>query len=123
MALIKPDFTEVAGLQPGNYNARITGGELTKSKAGNDMIKWTYEIFGSEDKGSNGQLVFDRTMTSGKGAFRLQDLYRAAMKEELKGSFDTDMLLGKEIKITLAQGMQQDGTPSKYPEVKSVSGI
>jgi len=62
-------------------------------------------------------------MLAGKGAFGIKDLYRAAMKEELTGAFDTDMLLGKEVKLTLAAGMQQDGTPSRYPEVKSVTGI
>lgn len=122
--LVQPDFSELSGsLEAGTYNARITAGEVTESKAGKPMIKWTYEVFGSEDKSKNGLTVFDRTMLSGKGAFRLQDLYRAAMKQELKGPFDTEMLLGKEIKITLAMGVQQDGSPSKYPEVKSVSGI
>jgi uncharacterized protein DUF669 len=121
--LVTPDFSEVSGVVPGVYTARIVEGEVTQSKAGAPMIKWAYEIFGSETKGANGQRVFDRTMLAGKGAFRLQDLYRAAMKEELKGNFDTDMLLGKEVKLTLAEGKTQDGSPSKYPEVKSVTGI
>jgi len=122
--LVTPNFDELSGsLEPGTYNARIIAGEVTESKAGNPMIKWTMEVFGHKDPKMNGLTIFDRTMISGKGAFRLQDLYRAAMKEELKGAFDTDMLLGKEIKITLVQGTQQDGTPSKYPEVKTVSGI
>ena len=122
--LVQPDFSEVAGvIEPGVYSARIVGGEVTTSKAGAPMIKWSYEIFGSQVKGVNGQKVTDRTMLSGKGAFRLQNLYRAAMKEELKGNFDTDMLLGKEIQLVLAQGTMQDGSPSQYPEVKDVKGI
>ncbi len=124
MALVTPDFSEVSGsLQPGMYNARIVGADVKESKGGVPMIKWTYEVFGSDAKGANGQRIFDHTMLAGKGAFRLQDLYRSAMKQELAGDFDTDMLLGKEIKLTLAEGKTQDGSPSKYPEVKSVSGI
>lgn len=122
--LVTPDFSEVSGtLKPGNYSARIIGAEVTESKQGNPMIKWTYEVFGSEEKGVNGKYVFDRTMLSGPGAFRLQNLYTAAMGQKLEGAFDTDMLLGKEIKLTLAEGKTQDGSPSNYPEVKSVSGI
>lgn len=122
--LVTPNFDEVSGgLEPGVYTARITAGEATESKAGNPMIKWTYEIYGSDAKGANGQLVFDRTMLSGKGAFRLQNLYVAAMKQKLAGPFDTDMLLGKEIKVTLQNGTQQDGSPSKYMEVREVQGI
>lgn len=123
MALVTPDFTEVSGLTPGVYNARIVEAEVTTSKAGAPMIKWSYEVFGADSKGANGQRIFDRTMLGGKGAFRLQDLYRAAMKEELKGEFDTDILLGKEVRLVLSEGKQQDGSPSKYPEVKSVTGI
>lgn len=124
MALVTPSFEELAEITPGMYKARITGAEVTASKSsGTPMAVWKLELFGSENKGQNGQIITHRTMLAGKGAFGIKDLYRAAMKEELTGAFDTDMLLGKEVKLTLAAGMQQDGTPSRYPEVKSVTGI
>lgn len=124
MALVTPSFEELADITPGVYKARITGAEVTTSKtSGLPMAVWKLELFGSDNKGQNGQVITHRTMLAGKGAFGIKDLYRATMKEELTGAFDTDMLLGKEVKLTLAAGMQPDGTPSRYPEVKSVTGI
>lgn len=125
MALVVPSFEELADITPGNYKARITGAEVTTAKtSGAPMVVWKLEVFGSENKGQNGQVITHRTMLSGKGAFGIKDLYKAAMKEELKGQFDTDMLLGKEVLLTMAPGRPQaDGSPSKYPEVKSVTGI
>lgn len=125
MSLVVPSFEELADITPGDYKARITGAEVTTSKtSGTPMVVWKMEIFDSPVKGQNGQVVTHRTMLSGKGAFGIKDLYRATMKEELKGPFDTDMLLGKELKITMVPGRpQQDGSPSRYPEIKSVNGI
>lgn len=125
MALVVPQFDELADITPGNYKARITEAEVTTAKtSGAPMVVWKLEVFGSDNKGQNGQVITHRTMLTGKGAFGVKDLYRAAMKEELSGSFDTDMLLGKEVLLTMGQGRpQQDGSPSRFPEVKSVTGV
>ena len=87
------------------------------------MIKWGLEVYGADKKVLNGQVVNTWTMLEGN-IRNLKDLYRAAMKEELpKSAFDTDMLLGKEIKISLAPRMQDDGSVSRFPDVKAFSGI
>lgn len=125
MALVEPQFDELADITAGNYKARITGAEVTTAKtSGAPMIVWKLEVFGHDKKAMNGQQITHRTMLAGKGAFGVKDLYRAAMKQELTGSFDTDMLLGKEVQLTMGEGRpQQDGSPSRYPEVKTVTGI
>lgn len=124
MALIKPDFSEVSeisAVQPGTYNARIINAEAQTSKAGGAMINWKLELFGNPE--INGRTVFSRTMVSGKGAFRLQELYKAALGQTLEGAFDTDDLLGKELIVTLVPGKSQDGSPSNYPDVKSFTAL
>lgn len=126
MGLVTPDFSEVSErepLKPGTYSARVTGLEPVESKAGKPMLKWTWEVFGSEEQGVNGRIIFDRTMLSGPGAFRTQKSYAAVMKEKLSGSFDTEMLLGKEALLTVATGKNQDGSDSNYPEVKDIKSI
>jgi hypothetical protein len=124
MALITPDFSEVTEsqpIQPGTYPARIIADEVGNSKAGNPMVKWTLSLFG--DPAWNNRQIFHRTPTTGKGAFRLQEIYKAAMNEPLaKGmNFDTAQLIGREVTVTLQQGTDQDGNPSKYPEVKAIT--
>lgn len=132
--LVTPDFSETsADLTPGNYSARVTACEPQVSKkaaeAGQsapNMLKVTYEIFGSEEKGQNGQTVNDYVMFTGKAAGKYKDFHRATMKEEAKAgvAFDSEMYCGKEVKVTLAQRPPQpDGTPSKFVEVKTVTGI
>lgn len=125
MPLITPNFDESADLGPGNYKTRITGVEVGASKSSNTpMATWELEVFDAAIPAQNGQRIKHRTMLAGKGVFGIKDLYRAALKEELKGPFDTDMLLGKEVQVTLVEGRpQQNGDPSRFPEVKTVTGI
>ena len=122
MALVTPDMSEAQKqLEPGVYPARIIAAEAVDSKAGKPMLKWTLETFGHDDAGFNGKRVITRTMLVGKGIFKTQELYKAATGEALSGPFDTDQLIGSEVRITLAEGRDQHGNPTDWPEVKTVS--
>lgn len=127
MPVITPDFSEAAtgAIPAGTYKARIVDAEVKTSKAGNAYIQWKMQIFGAEGQVSryNNWNFNHRTMTSGKGAGMLKDFYKAATGEIAPTSFDTDILLGKEVQVVLAEGKDQDGNVSSYPEVKGVRRI
>lgn len=124
MPLITPDFSEVTeGVPPGVYSARITDCEQRTSKTGNPYLNWKLELFGSP--GVNNQTIFHMTPVTGKGAFRLQELYKAATGEAIgKGKpFNTDMLISKEVQVTLIAGVDPQGNPRKFPDIKAVSPL
>lgn len=125
--LITPDLSEaVEGssepIPAGVYKVRIEDVELKDAKSGAKYLKWKARIFGSEGELArfNNWPVYYNTMTSGKGAGMLKNLYKAATGEELAGEFDATALLSKEVQFTLARGKNQDGSPSDWPEVRSV---
>lgn len=124
--LIEANLSEVEEMTPvpaGTYQARITAVEAKESKAGNPYLNWKSELIGED---VNGRIVFHTTPISGKGAFRLQELYRAATHEVLSKespSFDTEQIIGKEVLMTLTYGVDQEGNPRQWPEVKSVAPI
>lgn len=121
---ISVDLSEAVDLTvvPGIYPARITNAEVKPAKSGGNYIKWEMTIFGAEGDLArfNNHKVWHNTMTSGKGAGMLKTFYKAATGAELTGGLDTDALLGKEVNLTLAEGKDQNGQPSGYPEVKAV---
>lgn len=128
--LITPDLSEaieLTGVQPGIYNARVHGLELKQAKSGGSYIKWELKIFGAEGDFSkfNNWSVYYNTMTSGKGAGMLKAFVKACTGESLpeKGAYDFMQCHGKEVMMTLQQGKNQDGTPSEYPEVKSIKPL
>jgi hypothetical protein len=123
--LITPDFSQVQdGLEPGVYSVRIVDSKLDKwtgkdGKADTRLIVWTLETFNEAVDKNNGRKIFHRTPIEGAGAFRLQQLYKAAVGEELKGSFDRTMLHGRELEVTVAQQKNQP----EYTEVKTVKQL
>lgn len=123
MGLITPDFTEVTGEIPtGVYAARIKNCETKIAQtSGNPYLNWTLELFGNPTV--NNRMVFLSTPVTGKGAFRLQELYKAAIGEPLsdKQAFDTDSLISKEITVTLVPGKDKDGNARSFPDVKTVT--
>jgi len=126
MALITPNFEECSKPTPaGFYLAMITGEELKTTKAGDgQFIRWELELRECDDEKLNGNKIFTNTMTTGKGAFFLRALYKAAVGEDLEAeSFDSESLLGKEVRIKLADGIDLDGNPSDFPEVKKFMAI
>lgn len=126
MALIKPDFSEVAdAVTPGVYMVIVKKGDLKSSttQSGDtwEYINWEMETVGETDPKNNGRRIYMKTPISGKGAFRLQELYRAATSAALTGSFDTEQLVGKTVKIEVVDGVnRQTGEPTGYTEVKKV---
>lgn len=123
--LIEPDFTEVSQpVAPGVYSARLKEVEAKTSQKGGTYLNWKIELFGHPDV--NNRIVFMATPVTGKGAFRLQELYKAAMGEDLdmkNPSFDTESLIGREVTVTLVPGKDQDGNVRPFPDVKSVSTL
>lgn len=109
MSLVTPDFTEVKDtVGVGTYRARIIDAKVDQWPAKDDKpaqpyINWTAKTFGEAEEKNNGRNVFFRTNTSGRGAFMLQSLYKAAIGSDLKGEFDTEQLYGKEIEITMTE--------------------
>lgn len=124
-SLITPDFSEVQDrVGPGIYKVRIvsaTPGEWAgrDGKKPTKYINWRMETFGESEDKNNGRSIFHRTALSGAGAFRIQEFYRAAMGEDLGGSFDYTMLYGRELEVTVAE---QKNDP-QYTEVKSVRSL
>ena len=124
MPRVSPDFSEaldLSPLPPGTYKVRLTDVESKTSKAGNHYLNWKLTTFGSENSSTNNRVIFYSTMTSGKGAGSLKALLAATGKGT--GEFDTEELLGKEVRVTVIQGRDQDGNPSDFPSVKAVAAI
>jgi hypothetical protein len=128
--LITPDLTEaveLSGIPAGIYSARVTGIQYKASKANPNAFyfQWELTVFGAEGELTkfNNWKVTHRTMTSGKGAGMLKTFHKACTGTELTGSFDFGLLVGSEVQVTLVEGKNADGTPSGYPEVKSVKSI
>lgn len=124
---MKPDFSEVQeNVTAGNYTVRITGAQLGEWNTANgrtQYINWELQTFGEAESKNNGRRIFHKTPIAGKGAFRLQQFYKAATKEDLRGEFDTEQLLGKELGVTVVDGTDKEGNPTGYTEVKAVKPI
>lgn len=102
--LITPDFTEVTdSVGPGTYKARIIDASMgewpaTEQRQATPFVNWRMTTFGEAMDKNNGRSIFARTPITGKGAFKLRDLYKAATGEDPKsGGFDTEQLFGKEV--------------------------
>lgn len=126
MALVKPNLTETTdSVGPGTYAVRITDATLGSwpardNKPETPWVNWRMVTFNEAEEKNNGRSVFAKTDLGGKGAFRIKDLYKAAMGEDLDGEFDTDMLMGKELQITVVDGINfKTKEPTGYTEVKA----
>lgn len=126
--LVTPDFSEVADqITPGTYKVRVTKGDIKQWKEDDPKstyVNWTLETFGDDNTKNNGRKIFYKTSTSGKGAFMLQQFYRAATGSALTGKFDTEQLYGKELAVEMVDGVNyKTGEPTGYPDVKRVKSI
>lgn len=123
--LVTPNFDQVQDrVGEGIYKARIISSKVDTwpgkdGKKPTTFINWTLETFAEAEDKNNGRRIFHRTPIEGAGAFRLQDFYRAAMREDCSGAFDRTMLYGRELEVTI--GAQKD--KPEYTEVKSVRAI
>lgn len=124
MSLIQPDFTEVQeNVTAGTYKVRIVDakmGEWNTERGTTPYINWSMETFGEDEAKNNGRRIFHKTPITGKGAFRLQQFYKAATKADLKGGFDTEQLFGKELMATVVDGVDKEGNATGYTEIKAV---
>lgn len=123
---IKPDFSEVlekAKLQDGEYPVRIVAAEMKKDKNGADYIMWKLAVFGCEGDLAkfNNWTINYMSPISGMHAYKLQNLAKAVGVEMNEG-FDTDMLMGKELKVSVVVPMKEDGT-SGFAEIKNLRNI
>ncbi len=120
MPLVTPDFTGTSDeVGPGTYKVRVTGAKMDEREKDDKkipLVVWTMDTFGEAEEKNNGRKVWYRTDLSGEWAKKLKSFYKAATGEELDGPFDTDMLMGKELQVTLAER-------NNYIEVKSVSPL
>lgn len=125
MSLVTPDFSECQdAVEPGTYKVRVKKGEVKEWPSGGQYINWELETFGETETKNNGRRVFHKTSVSGKGAFMLQQLYHAATGTQLKGSFDTEQLVGKNVAVEIIDGVnRQTGEKTGYTEVKRVKPI
>jgi len=125
MALITPDFSEIQdAISPGTYKVMVKKGEIKEWSGGSKYINWELETFGETEPKNNGRRIFHKTAISGKGAFLLQQFYRAACGTNLTGNFDTEQLVGKQLAVEVVDGInRQTGEPTGYTEVKRVKGL
>jgi hypothetical protein len=122
--LITPNFEECSDpIEPGTYKVRVTKASPGKWKTGTEYVGWEMETVDSEDPKNNGRKVFHKTPSHGRGAIFLKQFIMAANGEALSGPFNTEDLLGKELRVSLVNGTNQEGDPSGYMEVKSVSPV
>lgn len=121
--LITPDFSEVRdSISAGTYKVRVVAAEPGEWSTGTKFVNWHLETFGESEAKNNGRRVYYRTPIAGKGAFRLADMYQAAMKTPLSAgtAIDTEVVLGKELTAVVVEGVDREGNPTGYPEVKAV---
>lgn len=123
MALITPDFSEVADqITAGTYKGIVKKGEVKEWPNGGSYINWEIETIGETDPKNNGRRIFHKTSVSGKGAFMLQQMYTAAVGTALTGAFDTEQLVGKQVAVEVVDGIR-NGEPTGYTEVKRVKRL
>lgn len=123
MSLVTPDFSEIQeDVTPGTYRVVVKKGEVKEWPNGGTYVNWELETFGEPEAKNNGRRIFHKTSTSDKGAFTLQQIYRAAVGQALTGPFDTEQIIGKQVAVEVVAGMK-NGEPTGYNEVKRVKPI
>lgn len=121
MALITPDFSEIADeVTPGEYRVQVAGAEAGEWSTGTKYVAWTLETVGDENPKNNGRKIFHRTPISGKGAFLTQRFFSAVTGEPCQGAFDTEQLIGRQAVVVLKDGTNQQGEKTGYVEVAAV---
>ena len=124
---IKPDFSEALEKQKlpdAEYSARIISVEIKTDKNQENYLMWKLSIFGCEGDLARFNNWFVSTMTypTGKNAWRLKNLCKAVGYEPSADGFDTDELMGKELKIGVVTAIKPDGT-TDYPKIMSMRTI
>jgi hypothetical protein len=126
--LVTPNFDEVQDeVGPGTYKVIIKKGEVKKWREDDPTsiyVNWELETTGEQDMKNNGRRIFHKTSAAGRGAFMLQQFYRAATGTVLNGPFDTEQLIGKQLAVEVVDGVnRQTKEPTGYTEVKRVKPL
>jgi len=123
--LVTPDFSEVAEeITPGTYKVRVKKGEVKEWPSGGQYINWELETYGEKEPKNNGRRVFYKTSTTGKGAFMLQRMYKAAVGQPLTGPFDTEILVGKNLEVEVVDGINyKTQEKTGYTDIKQVRPV
>ncbi len=125
MSLVTPNFDDIQdSVSPGTYKVIVKKGDVKEWPNGGTYVNWELETVGESEPKNNGRRIFAKTSTSGKGAFMLQSIYRAAVGQALAGQFDTEQLVGKTLAVEVIDGVnRQTGEPTGYTEVKRFKSI
>ena len=120
--LVTPSFDEIQDeVSPGTYKVIVKKGEVKEWQTGTQYINWELETVGEAEPKNNGRRIFHKTPIAGKGAFRLQQMYRAATQQVLTGAFDTEQLVGKQIVVEVVDGVDRTtGAKTGYTEIGKV---
>lgn len=116
----------VDGLAEGEYKCNVVDCEMKTSKSGNPYLRWQLTAFDCPDTRFNNQSVWHSTPTTGKGAFRLMQLFKAATGAKLDArvtSLDPQQILGKQLWVTVVKSLDQNGGETGFMEVKSVRAL
>jgi hypothetical protein len=126
--LAVPDFSDAKEeMKIGSYKVYIKNATPGVWKAKNPeegqkdipWLNWRMETYDETNPKNNGRAIWHKTPLAGGGLFKLQQFYKAATGQELRGSFDYTALYGLTIEVTMGE---QKGNP-EYLEVKSVKSI
>ena len=129
--LITPDLSQAVEssddvtIPSGVYKVRVESAELKQTQAGEKRLSWKLRIFGAEGELTrfNNWTLFHSTMCEGKGAGMLKAFYKACIGTDLSGPFDATELYGKELQVTVVEKKNQDGSISKFPDVKNIKAL
>ena len=129
--IITPELAEAVPLSYGVYNARVAELALgqwegKEGKPDLNFLKVKLEVYGSDNAADNGKAITYNAPITGKGAFKLMDLWEAATGEKLDastGELDAEQIQGKEVRVTLGEAKDQQGNVMKFPEVKKIERV
>lgn len=122
--LVSPDLSQVKDeVSPGRYQGIIKNAQPGEWQSGTKYVNWEIETVGEADPKNNGRRIFLKTPVSGGGAFRLQQLYKAATGKALAGEFDTNQLMGCKVEVEVVDGVGKDGQPTGFTDVARVRPV
>ena len=129
MSLVPMNFeNEVTPLGAGVYKARVVGAEVKQGKTKDDgtpginYVNWRLETFGSPEV--NGKTLFHMTPLEGGFVTKLAEFHKAATRENIdkkQKQYDPEMLIGKEITVTLFMETYNGKTSPKVQAVAPLS--
>lgn len=141
MAFLYPDFSQVVNATPRDPNQKITPGDYMVRIISYDFdtkdyppelgkfLNLKFKIFGMS--GEFGQFnnwpVFYRCYYTGNKAWMLKKLVEAAahipQHEQTEEHWDADFLVGKELIVSVVEGKDKQGLPTKWPRVINVKQL